>query len=460
MPTAIMTFKGTTPSWSGSFFDFQPVTTEDMPAYNYTIVNAECKVPVKIINVGGESEQGVWATVRAGKHVSGSSSFTGGAIELEGVIDYFNTLDIGKTVWVTCRYYNFQGSDQEMATFLNNINALSMEIDYDASTLDCEIAGDLDFTLEIEHTGTSNCRPPATVTAPSIVHYHGPLTVTWSQGTAGINSPISGYAVYRCATKNGTYTQIATTDANTLYYDDLDYNIGDVWYYKVKTLSSNTGYDSALSSRTAGTTALERTTAPVIQSGAAGGVYNPNPRILITLGADAIDEPLSLVSEGYSQTRQNPMQGSKMVLRRIAATTPTVETVAVSNTDPSGQTYTANATVTVLAASWTDVPVVAGTTEVKAAHIMELRTALDNICDYYGMDRTDWGGDVVAGTTPSVLWPSHMQQIQQTARRIADFVTRWDFIDQTNGIILPSFEKADKPSADALNQMRYIITLL
>lgn len=459
MPTAIMTYKGTTPSWSGSFFDFEPVTTEDMPAYDYTIVNCQCKVPVKIIDVGGESYTGVYATVKAGKYTSGIR-FDKGPFVMEGNIDYFNLLDIGKTVWVTCTYTGFQGTDDQLATILNQINAVSVSIDYDSSTLDCEIAGDLQFSVEFEHTGTSACKPPTTVTAPSTVHFHGPLTVTWSQGIAGINSPISGYAVYRSTTQTGTYTRVGTTDANTLYYDDLDYDIGDVLYYKIKTLSSNTGYDSALSAPTNGTTGLERTTAPVIQSGTAGGVYNPNPRILITLGADAIDEPLTLVSEGYSQTRQQPMQGSKMVLRRIAATTPTTETVAVSNTDPSGQTYTATATVTVLATSWTDVPVVAGTTEVKAAHIMELRTALDNICDYYGMDRTDWGGDVVAGTTPSVLWPSHMQQIQQTARRIADFVFHWDYIDQENSIILPSFEKADRPSADAINQMRYIITLL
>ena len=459
MPTAVMTFTGTTPSWSGSFFNFAPVTTQDMPAYDYTIVNCRVTIPVLISDCGGESD-GVAVTAMAGKYESGIRFKDDVYFEMEGHTGPLNLLDIGKTIPVVCTYTNFHGTNQEKAAILNTINAVSADLDYDIQTVSCEIAGDITFALEIEHTGTSACKPPTTVTAPSTVHFHGPLTVTWSQGIAGINSPISGYAVYRSTTATGTYTKIGQTDPDTLFWDDLDYDIGDVLYYKIKTLSSNTGYDSALSSPTNGTTGLERTTAPVIQSGTAGGVYNPNPRILITLGTDAIDEPLTLVSEGYSQTRQQPMQGSKMVLRRIAATTSTVETVAITNTDPSGESYTANATVTVLATSWTDVPVVAGTTEVKAAHIMELRTALDNICDYYGMERTNWGGDVVAGTTPSVLWPSHMTLIQQTAKRIADFVLRWDFVDQDNCIILPSFEKADKPSADALNQMRYIITLL
>ena len=154
------------------------------------------------------------------------------------------------------------------------------------------------------------------------------------------------------------------------------------------------------------------------------------------------------------------MQSAKVVLRRETAMSPGVESVTVTNTDTSGVSYSADAAVTVLSPAWTDDPIVAGETPVKAAHIMELRACLDNICDYYAIPRTDWGGDVVAGVTPDRLWPTHMAAIQGTVRRIAAFVNSWDPLSAENNIILPSLQVITRANARAVNQLREIILML
>lgn len=437
------------------------MTTQDLPISDYEILEWTVKAPATIGIVYGTGVLTDIFGAKIGKRRAGSTVLWNW-FKQEHVpisIDY-DVDDEGKTFQLVISgggemWNSTSGPD------VNTLDTLQILSETDAGGADWNILAGSVITLEIKHTGKSACFPPTSVTAPSYIHYHGGIKVAWNTAEAGNKNPVSGYEVWRSRTRNGTYTRVASVGVDARSWLDYDYAIGDTWYYKVKALAADHNYDSALSAATAGTVALERTTPPTFRSGHAGAVYNPRPRILCTLGADALEESLIVhTSPPYIVGQEAPMQSAKVVLRREAAMSPGVESVTVTNTDTSGVSYSADAAVTVLAPAWTDDPIVAGETPVKAAHIMELRECLDNICDYYGIPRTDWGGDVVAGVTPDRLWPTHMAAIQGTVRRIAAFVNSWDPLSAENNIILPSLQVITRANARAMNQLREIILML
>lgn len=438
------------------------VTTQDLPISDYEILEWTVTTKITPTRVFTDADDGYdifEATI--GKRKAGSTRLWDWFKEDNAPmsIDY-DASDEGKTFNLVIGGGG-GGWNSTSGPDVNTLDALEIFSKTGSGDADWFILAGSVITLEIKHTGKSACFPPTSVTAPSYIHYHGGIKVAWNTAESGNKNPVSGYEVWRSRTRNGTYTRVASVGVDARSWMDYDYAIGDTWYYKVKALAADHNYDSALSAATAGTVALERTTPPTFRSGHAGAVYNPRPRILCTLGADALEESLIVhTSPPYIVGQEAPMQSAKVVLRRETAMSPGVESVTVTNTDTSGVSYSADAAVTVLAPAWTDDPIIAGETPVKAAHIMELRTCLDNICDYYDIPRTDWGGDVVAGVTPDRLWPTHMAAIQGTVRRIAAFVNSWDPLSAENNIILPSLQVITRANARAVNQLREIILML
>ena len=438
------------------------MTTQDLPISDYEILDwtITARVTLEIDQVYGEPGSNIFGA-RIGKRRAGSTVLWDWFWDENdpSVIDY-KPSDDGKTYTIVIG--GGGGHTSTSGPDVNTLDNVAIEPDFDPDQDGTfYIKAGSTVTLEIRHTGKSACFPPTSVTAPSYIHYHGGIKVAWNTAESGNKNPVSGYEVWRSRTRNGTYTRVASVGVDARSWLDYDYAIGDTWYYKVKALAADHNYDSALSAATAGTVALERTTPPTFRSGHAGAVYNPRPRILCTLGADALEESLIVrTSPPYIVGQEAPMQSAKVVLRRETAMSPGAESVTVTNTDTSGVSYSADAAVTVLSPSWTDDPIIAGETPVKAAHIMELRQCLDNICDYYDIPRTDWGGDVVAGVTPDRLWPTHMAAIQGTVRRIATFINSWDPISAENNIILPSLQVITRANARAMNQLREIILML
>lgn len=438
------------------------MTTQDLPISDYTLLNWTITAQIRLSEIPSGYSGEITFHAYAGKRRAGSTVLWDWRKQLDMAPAMpYKTSDNGKTKTITLQGYGELGSGYNV----NDLDTVEIyainDEDYEPGTIDCYMLPGAVITLEIQHTGKSACFPPTSVTAPAYIHYHGGINVSWNTAEAGNKNPVSGYEVWRSSTQNGTYTRVASVGVDVRSWLDYDYSIGQTWYYKVKALAADHNYDSALSAATAGTVALERTTPPTFRSGHAGAVYNPRPRILCTLGADALEESLIVrTSPPYIVGQEEPMQSAKVVLRREAAMSPGAESVTVTNTDTSGVSYSADADVTVLAPAWTDDPIVAGETPVKAAHIMELRTCLDNICDYYDIPRTDWGGDVVAGVTPDRYWPAHMAAIQGTVRRIATFVNSWDPLSAENNIILPSLQVITRANARAVNQLREIILML
>ena len=82
-------------------------------------------------------------------------------------------------------------------------------------------------------------------------------------------------------------------------------------------------------------------------------------------------------------------------------------------TDQYGAYSETTKTITVVAETYTDNPVTAGTTRIKAAHINELRSRVEQLCALYGVTAPTWEEDVIAGTTSIRGFPDHITELRE-----------------------------------------------
>ena len=282
----------------------------------------------------------------------------------------------------------------------------------------------------------------------------GNVTLNWSESEPGENSIVANYIVQR-SSNGSSWTTIATQTARTLTVL-APTTTGTYYYYRVyaqgewiESLSTASNVVSLLSN-----------TPPVAPTVITNGkTYNPKPRVLISMGYDA--DPQSATATGFTASRSTGIHSNEgVVLRKTANADLGNGSVTINVSDEYGATASANASWQYAVPTWTDTPIVAGTTLVKAVHIMELRSAYDDICDYYGLTRTIWGDDVIAGETSSALFPTHATQLQLTATRIAQYINMFDILSTTNNVVLPAFSDPNAARASVINELRDCVTLL
>lgn len=288
----------------------------------------------------------------------------------------------------------------------------------------------------------------------AVVEAGNAAVLNWNPSAPGLNSVVSGYRVQRSA-DGDTWVDVAdTTDTSMIVYAPA--TSGNAYYYRVLAYGE---WDESTSAPSNVISLLANTvpTAPTVLTD--GKTYNPLPRILVVMGTDT--DTLSISAPGFTPSRSGGIgAGQGVVLRKNAGASSGTGSVNVSISDPYGASASASASWEFAEPVWTDDPVIAGTTLIKAVHINELRTAFDVTCDYYGIVRTDWGAAVVAGETSSALFPSHAQQLQDTARRIADYINNFDANSATNNVVLPAFTSPNIAKAAVINELRQCITLL
>lgn len=296
--------------------------------------------------------------------------------------------------------------------------------------------------------------PPTLSINNAVVEAGNAATLNWSPSTPGLNSVVSGYRVQRSSDGETWEDIAATTGTSLIVYAPIA--SGSTYYYRVL---AHGEWDESTSAPSNTVSLLANTvpTAPAIQTD--GLTYNPTPRVLVVMGADT--DTLSIIAPGFTPSRSGGIgAGQGVVLRKNTGATTGAGAVNVTISDPYGASASASASWEFTVPAWTDNPVIAGTTLIKAVHINELRAAFDAVCDYYGIDRTEWGADVIAGVTSSALFPSHAQQLQDTARRIADYINSFDANSTANNVVLPVFTSPNIAKAAVINELRQCVTLL
>lgn len=283
------------------------------------------------------------------------------------------------------------------------------------------------------------------------------VKLSWGWAVDGSYNAIQTYEVHRATSASGTYTKLKDGITGTSLDVEAPASASTKYYYKVKAVGvrSSSGLSSVYAELGANTTP----NAPSLIG--SGKTYNSRPYILITVGADTDGDLQSLAASGYTMSRSSGLAGGAHVLaRRTSATAAGSEMCKVVQTDAPGATAEKSTSVTYAAPAWTDAAVKAGTTAVKAAHINELRTCLDDLCAYYGLAKTQWTDQIIAKVTPKKNWATHALELQETAKRIAAYINGWDTQSQVNRVTLPTFTKPTVPSADVINQLRSACAML
>ena len=67
-----------------------------------------------------------------------------------------------------------------------------------------------------------------------------------------------------------------------------------------------------------------------------------------------------------------------------------------------------------------------GEIHVKAAHILNLRTAINNIRDYYNLPHFTWESEIIPGRTFIRDWTFHIFEIRSAIQGIIDKINSFD----------------------------------
>lgn len=313
-------------------------------------------------------------------------------------------------------------------------------------------------------TYSSVTAPTAIRLSAAIANPGDTVTLSWSGAQGGTNTTIGGYEVWRATSENGTYSKllsVAGTSANV----EAHATQGSSYWYRVVTVSNPAGFNSARSAVAAHLLSNTFPDAPIVHRPASTSAktYNPRPYILVEVGDDQNEVTQTIRASGYDVSDTGALTiGRHVVLRKSTALTAagSVSGTVYAYDSLEGQSEGATFGCVFTVMEWTDETLVAGLTPIKAAHINELRSCLDDICDYYGLARTAWAATVTAKVTSTLGWVSHVTEIQNTIIRIANYINDWDAQTGALNVNLPAFITARTPTAAVILQLRELIKLL
>ena len=297
------------------------------------------------------------------------------------------------------------------------------------------------------------------------------VTLSWSGAAAGTNNAIAQYQVYRATAAAGSYSLLTTVTGTATSGSTgvtAQTTRGSSYYYKVLTVGAVSGYNSGQSTAYATLTTMPNTApnAPAINAPTASKTtYNPNPRVLITIGSDPEGQQQTLTASGYTvSTTGNLAVGKKILLMRTAAfTAPGSGSVSVTTQDTEGAASgAASVSYTYATLPITDATLAVNTTFIKAVHMTELRTAVNTIRAYYGLAAKAWGESITAGVTMLANWTAHVLELRTAINEVVTHVNGWDTASSQNRITAPAWIDipTNKPTAAVMYQLREVIKTL
>lgn len=315
------------------------------------------------------------------------------------------------------------------------------------------------------------------LTASPSVYSEGPITLTWS-GASGGTSPIKGYMLASKTSTDGS----TWTSWNVLENFDLSASSGTRTAAASTTPGTYTKYGlwtidtlDVYSAEQVSNTILCVAAAcdePTISAPKAGAsTYNPNPRVLLTTGAQP-DEQVAQVkigAESWQDGVNNPslfspsgtVGGSAAVMFKAESQTVGAKTLTVRcvNTDFEAPSAEVSRSFTVLASPFEEIS--ANETKVKASHISTLRTAVNTVRNYYGLAPVSWSEEITAGRTEVKNWPLHILEIRTAVEPVIAIINQYS-TDSGFAVPEPDWEELDtgRPRAAVMNQLSELILSL
>ncbi len=275
-------------------------------------------------------------------------------------------------------------------------------------------------TVSVSVLTYTNCTAPSSVIISSALAESN-VTLTWSGAAAGRNNPIAHYKIrYQESVDNvnwGTVTDLTTT---TSTYLSVSPSVTRGYYkrFLVCAIGTKSGYDSGYT--TGGTVRKNQiASAPsVIYPVNGSNIYNPKPYVKVTVGSepDGQKQTMKASNGTYTVSSASTYNAGAAVALQFADSLSGSNTITFRGNDGLADGNAVTAAINVLTPSWTD-----GTLSgvpIKAAHINEIRAIVDDIRAYYGLAAYAWtDAPVVANVTP--IKALHLTQIQNAMKDCA-----------------------------------------
>lgn len=308
---------------------------------------------------------------------------------------------------------------------------------------------------------------PSSISATPSLYESGGVTITWA-GASDADSNIAAYELQRA---------ISLDIANSVWIDWADINANITGSVATDTPNVARGQYAGYRVRAKdifGVTGIytdpvyiqknQTPFAPAINHPVAGKTtYNPRPRVLVTVAFEPDSQLQTITASGYAVSGAGlHAQGKQLILQRVtSANAGEVQAVVVPTDTQGAAGASTTRTTTYTEPVWTD-PLHAGGTRVRAAHINEIRAAVNVMRDYYGMSAYSWASVITARTTSLSDWAGHVAEIRTAIEQVAAYVNAWDSTATTGRITLPAWVaiKSKKPQADVMSQLRTVVTTL
>jgi len=146
-------------------------------------------------------------------------------------------------------------------------------------------------------------------------------------------------------------------------------------------------------------------------------------------------------------TTSGELEDNAQTIYRPDELPPGSHTISVYTSDGGFDSPTVTRNITVLASPFDTITFNA--TNVKARHITDLRTAINNNRNYYGMAAFTWADAIISGETPVLYWPFHIMELRAAIEPVINWVN-------DNGMEIPLAWQtlgARRPRAAVMNQL-------
>ena len=317
---------------------------------------------------------------------------------------------------------------------------------------------------------------PTVFTAAPAVYDVGTIALAWSGIVAG-TSTIKQVVIQQATSADGVtwsayaaLTTITTTATSGTYEATPSSVSGMSTRYRLSvtdTLNAISAYALSNVVRKVSPPTVPVVTAPKATS----QTYAATPRFLITTGARLGDGTqrvcVKIGTATWEDSVANPERFSAS--GALANGVPTIYTpvalapgnyTATFRSVDSGSEAVSPEVVrsfTVLASPFEEIE--PNVTKVKATHMRSLRTAINNVRDFYGLSVVSWSEDVVAGKTTVKNWPFHVLELRKAIEQVVDAINAFDAA-WTNKLPDPAWIPITtvRPQAAVMQQLQTMTT--
>ena len=222
------------------------------------------------------------------------------------------------------------------ASQANSISSISVTCDSNASKIFLKGSQ----TVTVDYTTISSVSAPnRVIVSATDVAPGASVTLSWTGAAPGENCAIAGYRVYRSTDSNGDYTLLDTVTTSVSYGSvtvTAPTTANSSYYYKVQTLGTLSGYDSAQSDTYATLTCtVDACTAPTTLE-----VSNERvaPGVSVTLSWVGAAAGANNTISGYKVYRATSSSGIYSLLTSVS-TTATSGSTSVTAPETKGSSY-------------------------------------------------------------------------------------------------------------------------